>query len=56
MKTQREVDDMVGDVLDRQEEIDNGDTQGFHGMTYEEGLRDALEWVLGNGGHPLKDD
>ena len=56
MKTEREIDNMAGDILDKQEEIENGVSRGYTGMTYEEGLRDALEWVLGNGDNPLEDE
>lgn len=56
MKTEYEIDNLITDILNRQEKIDNGETRGFFGMTYEEGLRDALEWVLGNGDNPLEEE
>ena len=43
MRSLSEIKEMVGDTLDR---IDSG--RSYHGMTYEEGVLAALDWVLGN--------
>ena len=51
MKTEREVNHLIGEIMDRQEDPLK---RKFTGMTYEEGLRDALEWVIDNGDHPFE--
>jgi len=40
-KTAEEIDQAICEVLDP-------DRRKYSGMTYEDGIRDALEWVLGN--------
>lgn len=46
-----ELDAVVNACLDAEE---NGTTK-WPGMTYEQGVKSALEWVQGYGEHPLKD-
>ena len=41
MKTRKEVDELLNKV---QQAIESG--EGYHGMTYEEGVKAALEWVM----------
>jgi len=43
MRTQEEM----YNEIDRASEKENNGT-GFHGMSYEEGVKTTLEWVLGN--------
>ena len=38
-----------------QEQIDRSYESDMHGMSYEEGVRYALEWVLGNDAKPIED-
>ena len=43
MRTRKEVDAQLDKA---QESIETG--RGYHGMSYEEGVRAALEWVMGD--------
>lgn len=36
-----------------QDSISEG-TSRYRGMTYEEGIRDAIDWIQGNGDTPLE--
>lgn len=45
MRTQDEILEELGQALDI---IDDENHSGFHGMSYEEGVQAALEWVLGD--------
>ena len=40
-----------GDCLQAEEE----GSSKYPGMSYEQGIKAALEWVLGEGPHPLED-
>ncbi len=42
--SQREIDEVLNAVASR---IDEGGSR-FPGMTYEEGVRDAISWMLGD--------
>ena len=42
MKTQQEIENMIDDAADA------CDNPKMSGMTYEEGVRYALEWVMGD--------
>ena len=57
-ETQVEVstDDIV-ELMDNANDIDgDDDNAGFHGMSYEAGIRDALSWVLTGDENPLTGD
>lgn len=43
MKTEEEIQEMCDKAADAAREPSK-----FRGMTYEEGVREALDWVLGN--------
>ena len=43
MKTRKEVDEQIDKA---QQAIESG--EGYHGMGYEEGVKAALEWVMGD--------
>lgn len=47
-RTQVEVDNVLGDCADS---IDEGASK-FPGMSYEEGVMAALDWILGNTNSP----
>ena len=52
----RPDDDQIQALADKASDIINTGTTRFRGMTYEEGIRKALEWVLGNAEEtPLED-
>ena len=51
MKTERAISRLIGEILDR---VEDPRKRKFTGMTYEQGLRDALEWVIDNGVHPFE--
>ena len=36
------------------ERINSGNTDGFR--SYEDGVKDALEWIIGNANPPMNDD
>jgi hypothetical protein len=38
-----------------QEQIDKSYESDMHGMSYEEGVRYALEWILGSEDKPIED-
>jgi len=55
MKTQNEMYEVIGRLLTQLEE---GQTK-YPGMSYEEGVDEALRWVMGNmddGGWPFTED
>ena len=49
MRSEREIEEQA------REAAEAADDPRAHSMTYEEGLRDALDWVLG-GDDPFGDD
>lgn len=54
MKTEREINHLIGEIMDR---VEDPRKRKFTGMTYEEGLRNALEWALDEGGaHPFEEE
>ena len=52
MRDETQIDDMINEILDRP----GKGKQAFVGSTYDEGLRDALDWVLENGEPNLFED
>lgn len=46
----QEINNMLDIAL---ESIDSGETR-FRNMTYEEGVRDAIDWMRGEGDPPLE--
>lgn len=51
MKTELEVNYLIGEIMARSEDPSK---KKFFGMTYEQGLREALEWVIDNADHPFE--
>jgi hypothetical protein len=49
--TENEVNDVLNECL---ESADSGRSK-FPGMTYEQGVQAALEWMRGDGSNPLDD-
>jgi len=53
-KTDAEIDDLIQQCMDAEEQ----GTTKFRGMTYEQGIKNALDWVVETGQdgyHPLDD-
>lgn len=50
--SETEVDELLNAVT---EHIDAG-TSKFRGMTYEQGIRDAIEWIIGRSDSNLVED
>ena len=48
---EEEMDAVINDCVESEE---NGESR-WPGMTYEQGVKAALEWVQGYGEHPLTD-
>ncbi len=46
--TEQEINACLNWCLDAE---DTG-TTNYHGMTYEQGVRDAIDWLQGNGSDP----
>lgn len=46
-----EIDDLLNKCLDAEDE----GASKYPGMTYEQGVRAAIEWLTGNAGHPLEE-
>jgi len=44
-KTKEEIEEAVNKIIDHI--IENEEQSKFPSMTYEQGIREALEWVLG---------
>lgn len=44
VRTQEEIDE----VLNTASEIINTEGSRYHGMSFEEGIRDMYEWLVGN--------
>ena len=49
--TEEEMDAVINDCVESEEE----GASRWPGMTYEQGVKAALEWVQGWGEHPLTD-
>ncbi len=47
--TEQEIEDFIGDLYDHNDQYPSGK---YRGMTYEEGLRDALFWISGDSEKP----
>lgn len=50
MRTEQEIDDVLGMCIDS---YNNGASR-YPGMTYEQGIEAAIEWMRGNGEHPFE--
>ncbi len=50
------TEDEINDVLNRCIESEETGESQWPGMTYEQGVKAALEWVQGYGEHPLEDE
>lgn len=49
------TDNEIYDQIDKaNEKINSGDTDGFR--SYEDGIKDALEWIMGNGNPPMDEE
>lgn len=50
------TDAEVNELVDKCADAENNGTTRYPGMTYEQGIRAALEWVTGSqDGHPLEE-
>lgn len=50
--TTEETDAVINECM---EHFNNG-TSKYHGMTYEQGVRAGIEWMLGEGDNPMSDE
>jgi len=50
-KTDKEIFEQIDKANER---INNGNTDGFR--SYEDGVKDALEWIMGNGNPPMDNE
>ena len=50
------TEDEINDVLNRCIVSEETGESQWPGMTYEQGVKAALEWVQGYGEHPLEDE
>lgn len=50
--SENEIDDVLNQCIESEE---NGESR-WPGMTYEQGVKAALEWMQGYGENPLVDD
>jgi len=50
------TEEEINDVLNRCIESEETGVSQWPGMTYEQGVKAALEWVQGYGEHPLEDE
>lgn len=48
--TEPQIEKVIGETIDA---MDNGSK--WPGLSYEEGVRAALDWILGNGPNPMED-
>ncbi len=48
-RTEKEIYELIDQANER---IENGDL--YTGMSYEDGVKDALEWILGGEDRPLE--
>lgn len=48
--TEKEINKLIGDL---DESLASGKSK-YPGMTYEQGIRDAIDWIQGNGDRPLE--
>lgn len=47
MPTIRDIEKMADAACAEQERVEIGEKRGCYGLTYEEGVRDALQWASG---------
>lgn len=51
VRTRKEIDDLLNRCVESEE---TGESKCF-GMTYEQGIKAAIEWLYEDGDHPLDD-
>ena len=51
MPTEQQIDDVLNQCSDQ---LDEGGSK-YHGLSFEEGVRDAIQWLRGDGPNPLGD-
>jgi len=51
MPKQKEIDEVMNEFC----EAENFGTSKFPGMTYEQGVQNAIKWMTGEGENPLTD-
>ena len=49
--TEEQIDEVINQCVESEE---TGESR-WPGMTYEQGVRDALEWIQGYGENPMED-
>lgn len=54
--TVQQYNDDIDTQMNRGSAIEESGTSKYPGMTYEQGVKDALEWVIWGGEKPLPDD
>jgi hypothetical protein len=50
------TEDEINDVLNTCMAAEEEGSSIYPGMTYEQGVAMAINWMLGDGGHPTEDD
>ena len=48
LRDKDEIEEQIGKAMDVQAAIEEGQHQGLFGQTYEDGVKAALEWALGD--------
>lgn len=48
-------DDDIADVVNACAEAENGGTSKYPGMSYEQGVKAAIQWLEGDGPNPMED-
>lgn len=46
MKSEIEINDMIDKVANKMDDIAKGESEGCYSMTYEDGVKCTLEWVM----------
>lgn len=55
MSTPLPTENEINDVLNACMEAENDGHSKYPGMSYEQGVKYAIEWMTGDGPHPLED-
>lgn len=55
LRDENEINAEIGKILNIKDAKDQGKIKGLFGLSYEDGIRDALEWTLGEGEEVLLD-
>lgn len=55
LKNENEINAEIGKILNINDAKNQGKIKGLFGLSYEDGIRDALEWTLGETDDPLLD-